>query len=206
MSDNICFPAKLMHGHIMDLIERKVDRIFYPYSIYEHKEDPKAHNSYNCPVVAGYSDVIRSSMETEKNYGIALDSPSTSFNNINLLKKTCINYLHSLGVNRQVAANAFQKAWTEQQNFVHTLAEQNQQIFEKAKKDGMVSAFSEGADKRVKFVLIAELIVTLFCMFGFFLWQGFQTLDQPFHIHFPFSGSPPVLLSLWVWVNTARWV
>jgi predicted nucleotide-binding protein (sugar kinase/HSP70/actin superfamily) len=25
MSDNICFPAKLMHGHIVNLIERKVD-------------------------------------------------------------------------------------------------------------------------------------------------------------------------------------
>ena len=86
MSDNICFPAKLMHGHIMDLVEKKVDRIFYPYSIFERKEDPKARNSYNCPVVAGYSDVIRSSMDPEKNYGIPLDSPSTSFNNAKLLK------------------------------------------------------------------------------------------------------------------------
>ncbi|RLC13928.1 MAG: CoA activase, partial [Deltaproteobacteria bacterium] len=29
MSENICFPAKLAHGHIVDLIEKKVDRIFY---------------------------------------------------------------------------------------------------------------------------------------------------------------------------------
>ena len=86
MSDNICFPAKLMHGHIMDLVEKKVDHIFYPYSIFEQKEDPKARNSYNCPVVAGYSDVIRSSIDTEKNYGIPLDAPSTSFNNHKLLK------------------------------------------------------------------------------------------------------------------------
>ena len=39
MSDNICFPAKLMHGHIMDLIERKVDRILYPFVVFEQKED-----------------------------------------------------------------------------------------------------------------------------------------------------------------------
>ena len=30
MSDNICFPAKLVHGHIIWLIEAKVDRFFTP--------------------------------------------------------------------------------------------------------------------------------------------------------------------------------
>ena len=37
-----------------------------------------------------------------------------------------------------------------------------------------------------------------------FAWQEFQTLDQPFNIRFPFSGSPPVLLCLQVWVSTTR--
>ena len=31
MSDNICFPAKLMHSHIRDLVERGVNRIFLPF-------------------------------------------------------------------------------------------------------------------------------------------------------------------------------
>ncbi|MBO4402599.1 MAG: 2-hydroxyacyl-CoA dehydratase, partial [Bacteroidales bacterium] len=135
MSDNICFPAKLMHGHILDLVEKKVDRIFYPYSIFEHKEDPKARNSYNCPVVAGYSDVIRSSIDTEKNYGIPLDAPSTSFNNLKLLKKSCTAYLKSLGVPSTVITPAFEKAWKAQQEYVWTLAEQNRRILEKAKKE-----------------------------------------------------------------------
>ncbi len=30
MSENICAPAKIAHGHIVDLVEKKVDRIFYP--------------------------------------------------------------------------------------------------------------------------------------------------------------------------------
>ena len=135
MSDNICFPAKLMHGHIMDLVEKKVDRIFYPYSIFERKEDPKARNSYNCPVVAGYSDVIRSSMDPEKNYGIPLDSPSTSFNNPKLLKKSCTAYLKSLGVKGSVIEKAFEKARKTQDEYVWTLAEQNRHILERAKKE-----------------------------------------------------------------------
>ena len=62
MSDNICFPAKLVHSHIQNLVQKKVDRIFLPYVIYEHESDAKMSNSYNCPIVAGYSDVIRSAM------------------------------------------------------------------------------------------------------------------------------------------------
>ncbi|MEG2070644.1 MAG: acyl-CoA dehydratase activase-related protein, partial [Bacteroidales bacterium] len=41
MADNICFPAKLMHGHIMYLIKKNVDRILYPYIVYEKKEDKR---------------------------------------------------------------------------------------------------------------------------------------------------------------------
>ena len=37
VADNICFPAKLMHGHIIDLIEKGVDRIFYPWVVFEYK-------------------------------------------------------------------------------------------------------------------------------------------------------------------------
>ncbi|KAA6311775.1 R-phenyllactate dehydratase activator, partial [termite gut metagenome] len=45
MSDNICFPAKLMHSHIYDLIQKKVDRIFIPYVIFEKKEGEESANS-----------------------------------------------------------------------------------------------------------------------------------------------------------------
>lgn len=37
MSDNICFPAKLVHGHVQNLIAQKVDRIFLPFVIFERK-------------------------------------------------------------------------------------------------------------------------------------------------------------------------
>ncbi len=56
-SDTVCFPAKLIHGHIEALAESGVDAIFYPcmtYNFDEHMGD----NHYNCPVVAYYPEVI----------------------------------------------------------------------------------------------------------------------------------------------------
>jgi len=64
-SESVCYPAKLAHGHIMDLIkpEREVDIIFMPCLRYERKEDPDATNQYNCPVVVSYPEVIKLNVE-----------------------------------------------------------------------------------------------------------------------------------------------
>lgn len=56
-SDTVCFPAKMMHGHIQQLIEMGVDAIFYPCMTYNFNEG-KGDNHYNCAVIAGYPDVI----------------------------------------------------------------------------------------------------------------------------------------------------
>ncbi len=56
-SDTVCYPAKLLHGHIEALLEQKPDAIFYPcmsYNVDEHMGD----NHYNCPVVAYYPEVL----------------------------------------------------------------------------------------------------------------------------------------------------
>ena len=56
-SDTVCFPAKMMHGHIQQLIEMGVDTIFYPCMTYNFDEK-KAKNHFNCAVIAGYPEVI----------------------------------------------------------------------------------------------------------------------------------------------------
>ena len=56
-SDTVCFPAKMVHGHIQQLIEMGVDAIFYPCMTYNFDEG-KAKNCFNCAVIAGYPEVI----------------------------------------------------------------------------------------------------------------------------------------------------
>lgn len=62
-SDTVCYPAKLMHGHIETLLEQGADAIFYPclsYNINENKGD----NYYNCPVVAYYAELLHGNMDS----------------------------------------------------------------------------------------------------------------------------------------------
>lgn len=57
-SDTVCYPAKLIHGHIEELLEMKeLEAIFYPCMSYNIDEG-LGDNSYNCPVVAYYPEVL----------------------------------------------------------------------------------------------------------------------------------------------------
>ena len=136
VADNICFPAKLMHGHVMDLINKGVNRIFYPWVVYERKEDQQSKNSFNCPIVSGYSDVLRSSIRTEEKYGIPLDAPTISFRDEELLKQSLVEYMLTLGVSEDITLHAVDQALEVQQEYLDTLERRNLEVFEKAKEEG----------------------------------------------------------------------
>lgn len=60
-SDTVCYPAKLMHGHIEELLEQGVDTIFYPCMTYNFNERT-GDNHYNCPVVAYYPELLEANV------------------------------------------------------------------------------------------------------------------------------------------------
>lgn len=60
-SDTACYPAKIMHGHIITLLDEGVDGIFYPCLPYNL--DEKADNHYNCPVVAYYPELLKGNVD-----------------------------------------------------------------------------------------------------------------------------------------------
>ena len=64
-SDTVCYPAKLMHGHIKNLIEKGCTRIFYPCLPYNFDEKV-GDNHYNCPVVAYYPELLEANMDDLK--------------------------------------------------------------------------------------------------------------------------------------------
>ena len=136
VADNICFPAKLMHGHVMDLIEKRVDRIFYPWVVFERKEDEASKNSFNCPIVSGYADVLRASIKPEEKYGIPLDSPTISFKDETLLRASLVEYLSGLGIDEKTAQHAITQAIEVQQNYLDALERRNNEVLKAAQAEG----------------------------------------------------------------------
>ena len=64
-SDTVCYPAKLVHGHIEALLEEGIDTIFYPCMSY-NIDEKRSDNHYNCPVVAYYPELIAANVSSLK--------------------------------------------------------------------------------------------------------------------------------------------
>jgi predicted nucleotide-binding protein (sugar kinase/HSP70/actin superfamily) len=133
MSDSICFPAKITNGHILNLIQQGVNRIFYPKVYFEKNEYRNAENSFMCPIVSSYPEVIRSAVNPQEKYGIPLDSPNINFNNRKLLKQQLWNYLKQFKVSKAEFKLAYDKAWAEMDNFHQTLVEKGKEVIDNAK-------------------------------------------------------------------------
>lgn len=86
-SETACYPAKISHGHIEDLIEKDVKFIFYPSVFYEEQEFGKSHNTLNCPVVAGYPEVLKNNVDGLKENNIDFRNPFISFDHRRKLEK-----------------------------------------------------------------------------------------------------------------------
>ena len=71
-SDTICYPAKLVHGHIESLIDGGINNIFYPCMSY-NLDEGLGDNHYNCPVVAYYPEVIAANIPQIKNIDFIYD-------------------------------------------------------------------------------------------------------------------------------------
>ena len=64
-SDTVCYPAKLLHGHVEALVEMGVDAIWYPCMSYNYDEGI-GDNHYNCPVVAYYPELLAANVPVLK--------------------------------------------------------------------------------------------------------------------------------------------
>lgn len=78
-SESECYPAKLAHGHIKWLIEKKPDFIFYPAIFYERDEIRDTNNHYNCPIVTSYSENIKNNVDEISSGQVRFRNPFMSF-------------------------------------------------------------------------------------------------------------------------------
>lgn len=136
MSENICFPAKITNGHIMNLIEKDVDRIFYPKVRYNRSEYKNVINKFNCPVVTGYPQVIESSIDPENRWGIPFDAPPISFHEPVLLRINCMGYLKSLGISRRRASRAVTLSMRAYEEYRKELRRKSLEVQQAAAEEG----------------------------------------------------------------------
>lgn len=141
-SESACYPAKMVHGHIMQLIEKGIKFIFYPSIVYEKKEIKDAMNHYNCPIVTSYPENIKNNVEQIKD--IKFKNPFLNFNDKQLLYKRLYDELKEFNISLNEIKNAVDKAWNESIKFKEDIKTKGKQTLEYISKNNITAVVLAG--------------------------------------------------------------
>lgn len=134
-SDTVCFPAKLLHGHIQSLIDSGAETVFYPCLSYNFDEN-LGDNHYNCPVVAYYPEVINNNMKDIKKvhfikeyFGVhrPKDFPKKAYERL---------LPHFPDITLKEIKAAAEKAYKEQERYKQKVLDKGNEIIARAEKEG----------------------------------------------------------------------
>lgn len=135
-SDTACYPAKLMHGHIENLLAEKPDAVFYPclsYNVDEHASD----NHYNCPVVAYYSELLAGNVEDLKKTKFFY--PYLSVNDEKELTRELTLYLNETfgNIGKSEIAKAVHSGFVAYQTYIRAVHEEGERAIAYAREKHM---------------------------------------------------------------------
>jgi len=130
-SDTICFPAKLVHGHVLDLVAKKVDRIFFPMIVAMPSDHTKFTATSVCPVVQGYPNVCKNTDNPERNFGIPMDQPIFHWFNTKFRRKQAVDWFHkNWHLDRKLLKRAVTEGERALDAYRATLLEEGRRILE----------------------------------------------------------------------------
>ncbi len=134
-SDSLCYPAKLAHGHIMNLVGKGVKKIFYP-CIPMNMNDEFIHldNNYNCPVVASCPENIRSNMDVLREEHIKFMEPFLPINDERSMARRLKSALKDEPLSGRDIDEAVKAAYTELRRYKQDVMERGRQIISDARK------------------------------------------------------------------------
>ena len=139
-SDSLCYPAKLVHGHVMDLVEKGVKRIFYPCMPYNMEDDVnRTGNHYNCPVVASYAENIRNNMDVLRNENIEFIEPFLPINNPKkmLQRLTEVEFFTADNITSKELKAAMDAGYKELEQYREDVRNKGKEILQTAKEKNL---------------------------------------------------------------------
>ncbi|HEY0215138.1 MAG TPA: acyl-CoA dehydratase activase-related protein [Cellulomonas sp.] len=116
-SENVCYPAKLAHGHVVNLVDRGVRTIFYPSVSYEQDLIDGTDNHYSCPVVTSYPQVIAHNVEQLRTAGVRLLNPFLNLADRPVLVRRLVEVFADWDVTEAEAAEALDAGFAEDAAF-----------------------------------------------------------------------------------------
>lgn len=134
-SDTVCYPAKLLHGHVEALVEEGVDAIWYPCMSYNNDEGI-GDNHYNCPVVAYYPELLAANVPSLKKTRF-LDPYVGLWRHKDFIKRISALMEREFQIPKRETRMAAQAAYTAYENYLDVVRETGKEYIEYARAHDM---------------------------------------------------------------------
>ena len=135
-SDTECFPAKLVHGHIRELIGMGVDRIFMPSISVYPAENTEPTSFSRCALVKGYPIVMHNSDNPYSKYGVKFDAPYFFWYNFEDRQKQLCKYMKDeFDIEPSVTKRAIEQGAKAQESFDRQLKKKGTELIERVERE-----------------------------------------------------------------------
>ncbi|MBQ2823830.1 MAG: 2-hydroxyacyl-CoA dehydratase [Oscillospiraceae bacterium] len=133
-SDTVCYPAKIAHGHIVSLLEKGADIIFYPCESYNIDEGG-SDNHYNCPVVAYYPELLKANIPelNENNFYY----PYVDINLERHFAESMSEAFRKFNISKGAVRTAWAEAFKEWNSYRQGIVKKSEEIIKTARENKM---------------------------------------------------------------------
>lgn len=191
-SDSICYPAKLVHGHICDLLAKGIKKIFYPSIPYNVPEDLWADNHYNCPIVTSYPETIAANIDVLKEQNIRFYHPFLPLDNPRRLVERLAEELAEEGLSKREISRAVSKAYQERRRYQQDIRQKGEETLRYMEQHGIKGIVLAGRPYHVDPEInhgIPELITS----------YGYAVLSEDAVSHLATTERPLRVVDQWVY-------
>jgi len=144
-SDTVCFPAKLVHGHVKYLVDKKVDRIFFPMMVAVPSDHTKFTATAVCPVVQAYPNVCKNTDDPNRYNNIPMDQPIFHWFNAKLRKEQTITWFHdNWKLDKKLLKKAIAEGEKALDTYRKTLIEEGQKVLDDVRKNNSFAVVIAG--------------------------------------------------------------
>jgi len=125
-----CFPIKVAHGHVRDLVNKKVDYIFLPAVVDMPRASRDIVNSYVCPYVQAVPFMVPAAMD-DVDWSSCLLRPILHFSRgRRSVERELEAMAVGLGIGRSRARRAIAEAFAAQERFGRSLQDRGREVLE----------------------------------------------------------------------------
>jgi predicted nucleotide-binding protein (sugar kinase/HSP70/actin superfamily) len=136
LTSETCFPIEVVHGHIMDLLDKDVDHVFVPFIVNNRAAENNPTSNCNCPWIQSYPFMVKAAIS--KHPGIdkmLIPTFHPKYFERVFIKEMSVFMKEKFGTNGKDVKKALLLARAKQDAFENSLTERGKEILDNLPQD-----------------------------------------------------------------------